>query len=184
MNIFVADCPFLRPGEGALASSRETAFGTAVTFTCPVGQEFATGKNRIYTECMPGGNWSISYIPKCQGNELHQSQYHVLLSLFSLVPFFVFVEILPCIRKSSRNVFQRCIVDQYRRLTTDSLSAPQMSPTEEKPCTRAMPDSLFRLVSQWRLFPVWLTVFGKSCPCVWPRNANLYLKRLTPTPPS
>ncbi|XP_073992974.1 sushi, von Willebrand factor type A, EGF and pentraxin domain-containing protein uif isoform X1 [Rhodnius prolixus] len=63
---FSADCPVLRPGEGALASSRETAFGTAVTFTCPVGQEFATGKSRINTECKPGGNWSISYIPRCQ----------------------------------------------------------------------------------------------------------------------
>ena len=61
------DCPILRPGEGALASSRETAFGTEVTFTCPIGKEFATGKAKITTECMPGGNWSVSYIPQCQG---------------------------------------------------------------------------------------------------------------------
>lgn len=63
---FSADCPDLLPGEGALASSRDTAFGTVIQFSCPVGQEFATGKNRITTECMKGGNWSVSYIPKCQ----------------------------------------------------------------------------------------------------------------------
>ncbi|XP_063243609.1 sushi, von Willebrand factor type A, EGF and pentraxin domain-containing protein 1 isoform X2 [Bacillus rossius redtenbacheri] len=63
---FSADCPPLLPGAGALASSRDTAFGTAVTFTCPVGQEFATGRPRITTECMMGGNWSITYIPACQ----------------------------------------------------------------------------------------------------------------------
>lgn len=63
---FSADCPDLKPGEGALASSRDTAFGTIIQFTCPVGQEFATGKNRIQTECLKGGNWSVDYIPKCQ----------------------------------------------------------------------------------------------------------------------
>ncbi|EZA50646.1 Sushi, von Willebrand factor type A, EGF and pentraxin domain-containing protein [Ooceraea biroi] len=63
---FSADCPPLQPGDGALASSRDTAFGTVVTFSCPLGQEFATGKSRISTECLPGGNWSITYIPKCQ----------------------------------------------------------------------------------------------------------------------
>lgn len=63
---FSADCPDLRPGEGALASSRDTAFGTVVQFTCPVGQEFATGKTKIQTVCEKGGKWSISYIPKCQ----------------------------------------------------------------------------------------------------------------------
>lgn len=63
---FFSDCPQLLPGTGALASSRDTAFGTIITFTCPTGQEFATGKNRITTECMHGGNWSISYIPNCQ----------------------------------------------------------------------------------------------------------------------
>ncbi|KAI8115214.1 CUB and sushi domain-containing protein 1 [Lucilia cuprina] len=63
---FSADCPELKPGIGALASSRDTAFGTVVTFTCPIGQEFATGKSKIVTECMKGGNWSVSYIPKCQ----------------------------------------------------------------------------------------------------------------------
>lgn len=67
-DLLISDCPVLRPGEGALASSRETAFGTSVTFTCPVGQEFATGKTRITTQCLPGGNWSVSYIPRCQGN--------------------------------------------------------------------------------------------------------------------
>ncbi|XP_059477749.1 uncharacterized protein LOC132198041 isoform X1 [Neocloeon triangulifer] len=63
---FSADCPVLQPGEGAQASSRDTAFGTVVTFTCPRGQEFATGKQKLVTECMPGGEWSIAYIPKCQ----------------------------------------------------------------------------------------------------------------------
>ncbi|TMW39648.1 hypothetical protein DOY81_015274, partial [Sarcophaga bullata] len=67
---FSADCPELQPGIGALASSRDTAFGTVVTFTCPIGQEFATGKSKIVTECMKGGNWSVSYIPKCQGIHL------------------------------------------------------------------------------------------------------------------
>lgn len=62
----VADCPKLKSGEGALASSRDTAFGTVVTFSCPLGQEFATGKSRISTECLPGGNWSVTYVPKCQ----------------------------------------------------------------------------------------------------------------------
>jgi len=64
---YSADCPALQPGEGAQASSRDTAFGTVVTFTCPRGQEFATGKQKLVTECLPGGEWSIAYIPKCQG---------------------------------------------------------------------------------------------------------------------
>lgn len=63
---FSADCPDLRPGEGALASSRDTAFGTVVQFTCPTGQEFATGKNKITTICQKGGKWSVDYISKCQ----------------------------------------------------------------------------------------------------------------------
>lgn len=65
-NDWITDCPHLRPGEGAMASNRDTAFGTVVTFTCPIGQEFATGTNKITTECLPGGNWSVSYIPRCQ----------------------------------------------------------------------------------------------------------------------
>ncbi|KAH1029276.1 uncharacterized protein LOC109533262 isoform X1 [Dendroctonus ponderosae] len=63
---FSADCPQLQAGAGALASSRDTAFGTIITFSCPAGQEFATGTNRLTTHCLSGGNWSISYIPKCQ----------------------------------------------------------------------------------------------------------------------
>ncbi|XP_055635764.1 uncharacterized protein LOC129775276 isoform X1 [Toxorhynchites rutilus septentrionalis] len=63
---FSADCPELKPGFGALASSRDTAFGTIITFTCPTGQEFATGKSKIVTTCQNGGVWSIDYIPKCQ----------------------------------------------------------------------------------------------------------------------
>ncbi|XP_052128948.1 sushi, von Willebrand factor type A, EGF and pentraxin domain-containing protein 1 [Frankliniella occidentalis] len=63
---FSADCSVLQPGEGALASSRDTAFGTIVTFSCPMGQEFATGKQQFTTECLKGGNWSTTYIPQCQ----------------------------------------------------------------------------------------------------------------------
>nr|XP_022919679.1 sushi, von Willebrand factor type A, EGF and pentraxin domain-containing protein 1 isoform X1 [Onthophagus taurus] len=63
---YSADCPALKPGFGALSSSRDTAFKTVITFTCPTGQEFATGQHRITTTCLPGGNWSISYIPNCQ----------------------------------------------------------------------------------------------------------------------
>lgn len=63
---FSADCPDLKPGAGALASNRDTAFGTTVHFTCPLGQEFATGKNKITTVCQKGGVWSLDYIPKCQ----------------------------------------------------------------------------------------------------------------------
>lgn len=63
---FSADCPQLQPGAGALASNRDTAFGTVITFSCPMGQEFATGKPKITTTCLPSGNWSITYIPKCQ----------------------------------------------------------------------------------------------------------------------
>lgn len=37
-----------------------------MTFSCPLGQEFATGKSKIITECLPSGNWSVTYIPKCQ----------------------------------------------------------------------------------------------------------------------
>ena len=57
----------LKPGKGAIGTSRETIFGTRVTFTCPMGQEFATGKSKIMTECLPGGSWTVSYIPDCQG---------------------------------------------------------------------------------------------------------------------
>lgn len=63
----VSDCPPLKSGLGALASNRDTAFGTVVTFSCPIGQEFATGKSRITTKCLDGGKWSTTYIPSCQG---------------------------------------------------------------------------------------------------------------------
>lgn len=36
---FSADCPPLRVGRSATASSRDTMFGAKVTFTCPTGQE-------------------------------------------------------------------------------------------------------------------------------------------------
>ena len=51
---------------GALGTSVETVFGARVRFTCPEGQVFATGVERIDTRCMPGGKWSQEYIPKCQ----------------------------------------------------------------------------------------------------------------------
>lgn len=63
---FSADCPKLKPGIGAVASSRDTAFRTTISFVCPTGQEFATGKNKIVTTCQNGGTWSVDYIPKCQ----------------------------------------------------------------------------------------------------------------------
>ncbi|XP_071520140.1 uncharacterized protein uif isoform X2 [Panulirus ornatus] len=63
---FSADCPILPVGKGAIASSRDTSFGSVVTYTCPVGQEFANNKSSIVTTCVPGGTWSIDYIPKCQ----------------------------------------------------------------------------------------------------------------------
>lgn len=65
--VFSADCPTLKPGLGAIASNLDTAFGTVVTFSCPLGQEFATGKSKIVTECVSGGFWNIDYIPNCQG---------------------------------------------------------------------------------------------------------------------
>lgn len=61
------DCPKLNAGQGAIASSRDTSFGSVVTYTCPVGQEFANNKTSIVTKCMPGGSWSEDYIPNCQG---------------------------------------------------------------------------------------------------------------------
>ncbi|XP_042883171.1 sushi, von Willebrand factor type A, EGF and pentraxin domain-containing protein 1-like isoform X2 [Penaeus japonicus] len=63
---FSADCPKLNAGQGAIASSRDTSFGSVVTYTCPVGQEFANNKTSIVTKCMPGGSWSEDYIPNCQ----------------------------------------------------------------------------------------------------------------------
>ena len=51
---------------GAIATSSATVFGSRVRFTCPEGQVFATGVEVIDTTCLPGGEWSQSYIPKCQ----------------------------------------------------------------------------------------------------------------------
>ena len=42
--IYSADCPDIVAGTGAIASSRDTTFGSVVSFTCPAGQVFATGK--------------------------------------------------------------------------------------------------------------------------------------------
>lgn len=66
MASFSADCPQLKVGERAIASSRETTFGARVMYLCPIGQEFTSGGDRIYTECMQGGQWNVSYIPGCQ----------------------------------------------------------------------------------------------------------------------
>ncbi|XP_069982832.1 uncharacterized protein uif isoform X1 [Penaeus vannamei] len=63
---FSADCPKLNAGEGAIASLTDTSFDSVVTYTCPVGQEFANNKTSIVTKCMPGGFWSEDYIPNCQ----------------------------------------------------------------------------------------------------------------------
>ena len=49
-----------------VTTSSATVFGSRVRFTCPEGQVFATGVEVIDTTCLPGGEWSQSYIPKCQ----------------------------------------------------------------------------------------------------------------------
>ena len=48
--IYSADCPPLEAGAGAIASSRDTTFGSVVQFTCPLGQLLATGVTEIRTE--------------------------------------------------------------------------------------------------------------------------------------
>ncbi|CAL4150116.1 unnamed protein product [Meganyctiphanes norvegica] len=63
---FSADCPVLMAGASAIASSRDTSFGSVVEYTCPRGQRFATNKTSIVTSCMLGGTWSVNYIPACQ----------------------------------------------------------------------------------------------------------------------
>ena len=63
---FSADCPQLKIGLNALASSRGTMFGAKVTFTCPTGQEFSNGQTKLQTECLQSGKWSLSTIPDCQ----------------------------------------------------------------------------------------------------------------------
>ena len=63
---FSADCPPLKVGSGAIRSTRDITFGSKVTFTCPVGQEFLNGKSKIVTECSQGGKWTQPRIPDCQ----------------------------------------------------------------------------------------------------------------------
>ncbi|XP_028967225.1 uncharacterized protein LOC108863645 [Galendromus occidentalis] len=63
---FSSDCPLMTVGERALASSRDTTFGAEVTYTCPSGMEFSTGRKKIVAECLPGGKWSVAHIPSCQ----------------------------------------------------------------------------------------------------------------------
>lgn len=97
----------MKPGEGALESNRDTAFGTKVTFSCPVGQEFATGKSKITTECLISGNWSVSYIPKCQGKKKIVCVQFVRLFTLNIV-------------------IQRCTAVLYHKLITDFLLVQQM----------------------------------------------------------
>lgn len=63
---FSADCPPLKVGVNAIASSRDTVFGAKVLFTCPTGQEFSNGATRLITECRQGGKWSLERIPDCK----------------------------------------------------------------------------------------------------------------------
>ncbi|XP_015790438.1 uncharacterized protein LOC107367263 isoform X1 [Tetranychus urticae] len=63
---FSADCPPLKIGDNAVASSRESTFGAKVVFTCPMGQEFSNGATRLVTECRQGGVWSLPRIPSCK----------------------------------------------------------------------------------------------------------------------
>lgn len=63
---FSADCSPLKIGRNAIASERGSMFGSKVTFTCPVGQEFSTGATKLDTECLMGGKWSLDTIPNCQ----------------------------------------------------------------------------------------------------------------------
>ena len=64
--MFSADCPTLKVGRGASASSRDSMYGAKVTFTCPIGKEFSNGATRIVAECQQGGKWSVPRIPDCQ----------------------------------------------------------------------------------------------------------------------
>ena len=63
-----SDCPQISVGSGAIASSRERTFGAKVKYMCPTGQEFSSGVTEIEIECMQSGQWSVSHIPRCQGN--------------------------------------------------------------------------------------------------------------------
>lgn len=63
---FSADCSPLKIGRNAIASERGSMFGSKVTFTCPIGQEFSTGVLKLETECLMGGKWSLDTIPNCQ----------------------------------------------------------------------------------------------------------------------
>ena len=55
--IYSADCPPLEAGAGAIASSRDTTFGSVVQFTCPLGQLLATGVREIRTEVSRNNNF-------------------------------------------------------------------------------------------------------------------------------
>ena len=74
--VFSADCPVLKVGKFASASSRDSSFGAKIFYTCPPGQEFANGQSKIIAECVQGGKWvdighnslgqEITRIPDCQ----------------------------------------------------------------------------------------------------------------------
>lgn len=70
MTDLILDCPPMKIGRSAIATTRDHYFGTKVSFTCPTGQEFRNGKNQISSECDIGGTWSVSVIPDCQGKRL------------------------------------------------------------------------------------------------------------------
>lgn len=55
--MLLPDYPFLKPGFDTLASSRDAAFSTVITFTYRTGQKFATGQHKITIQCLPGSNW-------------------------------------------------------------------------------------------------------------------------------
>lgn len=63
---FSADCAPLKIGRNAIASARGSMYGSKVTFTCPIGQEFSSGVTKLETQCQMGGKWSRATIPNCQ----------------------------------------------------------------------------------------------------------------------
>ncbi|GAB6028275.1 hypothetical protein CHUAL_002455 [Chamberlinius hualienensis] len=63
---FSSDCPPMKIGKGAIATTRDHYFGTKVTFTCPPGYEFHNNKSKIISECEIGGKWSVNFVPDCQ----------------------------------------------------------------------------------------------------------------------
>lgn len=69
---FSADCPPMKLGRNVLvAQGQQVAlqaakFGQQLTYSCPRGQEFATGQSKLHNECLLGGRWSMAKAPNCQ----------------------------------------------------------------------------------------------------------------------